>query len=128
MNIIQKVLVKQVLTEKSKEKLAEQFITQKKLLEQECQQLLFEERKLLNKKGISKQEVSRRFKHEVEIRQERIKRINYQLNQLELLPLGSEITEEEVESLVEVNVGDDWGKLAEERVILIKDGIVIQIK
>lgn len=42
MNIIKKVVIKQVVTEKSKEKIYRNFHDHKLRLEQECQQLLFE--------------------------------------------------------------------------------------
>lgn len=128
MKILQKIPVKQILTEKSKKKLAEQFMSRKKQLEQECQQLLFEERKLLNKKGVSKLEVNKRFRQEIDNREIKIKNMEFQMEQLNILPLGSEITEGEVETLVEVKVGDDWEELVSNRAILIEDGIVIQIK
>ena len=128
MKIIRKIPVKQVITENSKNKLTSQFIRQKRQLEQECQQLRFEQRKLQNKKGISKEEVHRRFQREIARRTDKIKWTEYQMDQLEILPLGSEITEEEVESLVEVEVGADWSNLMEDKAIIIKDGTVIQIK
>lgn len=128
MKILQKIPVKQILTEKSKKKLAEQFMSRKKQLEQECQQLQFEERKLLNKKGISKLEINKRFRQEIDNREIKIKNMEFQMEQLDILPLGSEITEGEVETLVEVKVGDDWEELLSNKAILIEDGIVIQIK
>ncbi|WP_077621986.1 YlqD family protein [Sediminibacillus massiliensis] len=128
MKIIQKIPVKQVITEKSKQGLADQFNGQKQRLEQECQQLQFEQRKLQNKKGVSKEEITKRFQREITKRKDKVKWIEFQLEQLEILPIGSEITEGEVESLVEVEVGNSWDSLTEDKAIIIKDGVVIQIK
>src|SRR5699024_9036964 len=64
MQIIKKVLIKQIVTEKSKEKLRNSFNDHKMRLEQECQQLRFEQRKLENKRSMSKQELSQRFQQE----------------------------------------------------------------
>lgn len=128
MEFIHKVPVKQILTENSKEKLTDQFIARKNQLEQECQQLQFEKRKLLNKKGMSETEVKRRFEQEIARRQEKIRMSDYQLDQLDILPLGSEITEGEVDVLVEVEVGANWEELINKKAIIVKDGIVIQIK
>lgn len=128
MEFIHKVPVKQILTENSKEKLTDQFIARKNQLEQECQQLQFEKRKLLNKKGMSETEVKRRFEQEIARRQEKIRMSDYQLDQLDILPLGSEITEGEVDVLVEVEVGAKWEELINKKAIIVKDGIVIQIK
>jgi len=97
-------------------------------LEQECQQLLFEQRKLENKIGTSKQEIKSRFQREINQRQHRIKSIDFKLEQLEILEIGSEIIEREVEALVEVNEGEHWDEVMSERAIVIKDNIVIRIE
>ncbi|MBM7571798.1 YlqD family protein [Aquibacillus albus] len=128
MNIIQKIPVKQVLTDDSKEKMNQKFCHKKQQLDQECQQLLFEQKKLQNKNGISKQEVYKRFQQEIMRRKEQIKWIEFQLEQLEILPIGSELIEREVEALVEVSEGSNWQELMENKAIIIKDDIVIRIE
>ncbi|GIO26128.1 YlqD family protein [Ornithinibacillus bavariensis] len=127
MNIIKKVVIKQVITENSKSALKQKFNNQKMRLEQECQQLLFEQRKLQNKKGISKQQLQSRFQQEIKKRKEKINLIVFKIEQLEMLDIGSEIVEGEVEALVEVNVGTHWNELIEQTAIVIKDDIVIRI-
>ncbi|QTM99392.1 hypothetical protein ERJ70_08800 [Sediminibacillus dalangtanensis] len=127
MKIIRKIPVKQVITERSKERLVKQFNQNKQQLEQECQQLQFEQRKLQNKKGVSKHEVAKRFQQEIKKRKDKIKWIEFQLEQLDILPIGSEITEEEVETLVEVEEGSNWSDISDNKAIIVKDGIVIQI-
>lgn len=127
MKIIKKILIKQIITEKSKEKIRDRFHEEKMRLEQECQQLLFEKRKLQNKPGVSKHEVNQRFQREISRREESIELIKFKKEQLEHLDIGSEIVEGEVEALVEVSVGDDWGKLMKSQTIVIKDNIVIRI-
>lgn len=127
MKIVKKILVKQIITEKSKEKIRANFHEQKMRLEQECQQLRFEKRKLQNKSGISKQEVKYRFQEEIDKRKKEIELIEFKEEQLELLDIGSEIVEGEVESLVEVSVGADWNTLMEKQAIIIKDNIVVRI-
>src|SRR5690625_1043458 len=97
-------------------------------LEQECQQLLFEKRKMLNKKGAHKQEVERKFHQEVQKRKEKIELIEFKEEQLEVLDLGSEIVEGEVESLVEVGIGTNWEELMKQQAIVIKDNIVVRIE
>jgi hypothetical protein len=44
------------------------------------------------------------------------------------LPLGSEIKEKEVQALVDVNVGDSWDQITKEQMIIVKDGIIIEIR
>jgi len=127
MEIIKKVLIKQIITEQSKEKLHTNFMKSKMRLEQECQQLLFEQRKLQNKTGVSKQEIAKRFQPEIKQRKENIKIIDFKLEQLDTLEIGSEIIEKEVEALVEVYEGLHWDEVMKEKAIVIQDGIVIRI-
>ena len=124
---MKKVLIKQVITKKSKEKLRENFTGHKMRLEQECQQLLFEQRKLQNKSGVSKQEVNQRFQQEIKNRKEKMKLVDFKLEQLDMLEIGSEITEKEVEALVEVKVGSHWDQVMEEAAIIVEDDVVIRI-
>lgn len=124
--IIKKVLIKQIVTEQSKQNLRNHFKKQKMQLEQECQQLLFEQRKISNKSKISKQELNTRFQNEIQRRREEITLIDFKIEQLEMVEIGSEIAESEVETLVEVKEGMHWNAL-NEQVIVIKDGIVVRI-
>src|SRR5699024_5787668 len=127
MKIISKVFVKQIVTEKSKEKLFTIFQDSKMRLEQECQQLLFEQRKLQAKKGVSKIEVENRFQVEINSRKEKIKEVEFKMEQLEILETGSEIIEKEVDALVEVSVGMHWNEIMDEKAIVIEDDIVQRI-
>ncbi|WP_145542841.1 YlqD family protein [Virgibacillus sp. SK37] len=127
MKIIKKVLVKQIVTEKSRKKLLNQFNKQKMRLEQECQQLLFEKKKLQNKPGVSKQDVTRRFQNEITKRREKLDLIDFKIEQMEMLELGVEIVEDEVEALVEVTKGMNWEEIMSEQSIVIKDGIIVRI-
>ncbi|MBM7598619.1 hypothetical protein JOC34_000976 [Virgibacillus halotolerans] len=127
MKIMRKVLIKQIVTEKSKTKLKNKFNQSQMRLEQECQQLLFEQRKLQNKTGVSKQEISQRFQQEINKRKEKINLIDFKLEQLDILEIGSEMIEKEVEALVEVEVGSHWNEMVNEKAIVIKDDVVIRI-
>lgn len=127
MQIIQRVLIKQIVTDKSKQKLLVKFNNRKTQLEQECQQLKFEKRKLQNKSPLSKYEIANRFQKELSRRKEKINTLDFKIEQLDKLPIGSEIVEREVEALVEVSVGSNWDELVRNKEIVIKDGIVIRI-
>ena len=127
MEIVKKILIKQIITEKSKENIRSNFQEQKMRLEQECQQLLFEKRKLQNKPGVPKQEIAHRFQDELDRRKEEIKLIDFKEEQLELLDVGSEIVEGEVEALVEVSVGADWDEVLRPQAIVVQDNIVVRI-
>src|SRR5699024_5375722 len=128
MKIIKKVTVKQILTPTSKEHLKEDFQKQKMQLEQECEQLMFEKRKLMQRSNLSKESIKRKFAQEINNREEKISLIDFKLNQLERLPYGAEIVETEVDALVEVNVGMNWYEEVQQQTIIIKDGIVVRIE
>lgn len=127
MKIIKKVLIKQIITEKSKQKLLHNFETQKMQLEQECQQLQFEQRKLQNKPSLSKQEIETRFQQEIKKRRDKMMLIDFKVEQLDVVEIGSEVIESTVESLVEVSEGMHWTKVMDEQAIIIKDDRVIRI-
>jgi spore germination protein GerM len=124
MKILHQVAVKQILTETSKQALIEQFSNKKKLLEQECDQLYFEYKKVEK----SSKQLATQFLKEIDKRREKVKLVEFQLQQVHILPIGSELKERDVEAIVEVNVGDDWNTLMNESTIVIKDGIVDQIR
>lgn len=126
MQIQKKVYVKQVVTETSKFVLHEKFANQMNQLERECQQLLFEQRKLSSKMR-NKQKVEQRFQSEINQRKDRITIIQFKLDQLQELEFGQEIIEKEVDGIVNVEVGMDWKEMEEQTSIVIQDNRVIRI-
>ncbi|MCT1904162.1 YlqD family protein [Oceanobacillus sojae] len=127
MKLIKKVPIKLVVTEESKEKIRQNFNNHKLRLEQECQQLQFEIRKLKNKSVNVRSDMETRFNQEIKNRQEKMKLLDFKIEQLDELKMGSEIVEKEVEALVEVEVGSDWHHVMKEQAIVIKDDKVIRI-
>lgn len=125
MNILHTVTVKQVITNTSKQTLLTQFTEKKMKLEQECDQLYFELRKV--EKAKNNPIMSLQFEREIEKRREKIKLVEFKIEQMNTLPLGSELKEKEVQAIFEVNVGDNWNELLQEKTIVIKDGVVQQI-
>lgn len=128
MKIIKRIQIKQVITEESKVALREKFEHEKHRLEIECQQLLFEKKKLKNRSPASKQQVHERFYQEIEQRKDKIKLLDFKLEQLELLEIGSEIVEKEVDALVEVKVGADWDQIIGKQAIVVEDNKVVRIE
>lgn len=128
MQLLQSVTVKQVLTENSKNELHHSYHQKKIILQKECDQLRFEMKKLERTKKFPPANLKTHFEKEINNRKEKIKLIDFQIEQLNLLPLGSEIKEQSVQAIVDVRVGDDWEKLSKEKVIIVKDGIIIDIR
>ncbi len=125
--ILRKTKIKQVITPKSKATLQQKFEKRKTKHQTELDQLYFEKKKLLHQKKFQPNQVEKRFNREEERRKRSIEWCTYQLEQLETLPIGSEIVEGEVEEIIELSVGDSWDDIAGNREIVIKDGIIEKI-
>ncbi|GAA0331643.1 YlqD family protein [Bacillus carboniphilus] len=126
MRIIRKITVKQVLTEESKSSIQKKLHNEKDMLKKECEQLLFEQKKMEHSKKGRNSSLQTSFLQEIERREDQIESIRFQLEQLEILPLGTELRESEIEALIEVNEGDSWDRLVKE--IVIENGIVKEIR
>lgn len=126
MKIIRRIPIKQVLTEESKMTLSHTLQNEIEQLEKECQQLLFEHKRFERMKKGHSERVESSFLKEIEKRKNRIKAIQFQLQQLEIIPLGTEIKETEVEAVVDIEVGNRWNEVVKE--IVIENGIVKEIR
>ncbi|UTL74335.1 YlqD family protein [Bacillus halotolerans] len=126
MQIIHRVVVMQVLTERSKEKLLSTFTEKKQMLERECSRLYFQLRK--HEKEQQNPDVIEQFKKAIEKRKDNMKMIDFQITQVHTLPLGSEMKEKEIDALLTIEVGDDWHEKTAANTIVIKDGTVIEIR
>ncbi|MDQ0215101.1 hypothetical protein J2S13_001500 [Oikeobacillus pervagus] len=128
MQIIQTVTVKQVLTEKSKQQQVEKFQMKINQLYKECEQLHFEQKKMEKAKKNDAFEVKRFFKKEIDLRKEKMEALQITMDQLEILPIGSEIKERELQTIVEIHEGDSWDQIVAGKTIVVKDGIIIEIR
>ncbi|KIY20878.1 MULTISPECIES: YlqD family protein [Mesobacillus] len=126
MKVLQTIVVKQVLTEESKEKIHRKYHSKKLQLQKECDQLRFERKKLEKSKQFSPETLKKHFEQKIKTHQEKIKLLDFQIDQLHILPLGSEWKETELQGIVEVNIGDQWETLG--KTIIVKDGIVTEIR
>ncbi|MGZ3732269.1 MAG: YlqD family protein [Parachlamydiaceae bacterium] len=128
MQLIQTVVVKQILTENSREKLFNQYNSRRLQLQKECDQLQFELKRLEKTKTFSPDALKKHFEKEIQMRHEKEKLLEFQIEQLHMLPLGSELKEKEVQALVEIKVGDVWDERMGQPSIIIKDGIIEDIR
>lgn len=127
MKVIKKTLIKQVITEKSKRKLEYKFKQKKAKLNLECEQLIFEKKKLQKEKKNATHKIAKHFQTEIDKKKRSINQLNFKIEQLHQLPLGSEIVENTIESIVEVSVGMNWTDFLAETTIIIEDDIVVRI-
>ena len=72
--------------------------------------------------------IAESFDKEIQHRLDKVKQIEFQLEQLHMLPLGSEIKEKEIQALIDVQEGDRWSEITQERTIVIKDDVIIEIR
>ncbi|RFU68833.1 YlqD family protein [Bacillus sp. V59.32b] len=128
MKILQNVIVNQVLTDSSKNQLLEKYKSKKAQLQKEGDQLRFELKKLEKTKKFQPGSLRAHFEKEINNRQEKIKLLDFQIEQLDILPIGSELKEREVESIVDVEIGANWDELIQTKTIVVKDGIVSEIR
>lgn len=127
MKIIRKVAVKQILTEASRRRTLENIRNDMRRLQKECEQLRFEWRRQQREHKYDRGRLKEKFDRELKRRHEKCNVLEYQIEQLESLPLGSEWHDGEVQALVDVEVGDDWEAL-HHSAIVIKDGKVHDIR
>ncbi|MCU9593116.1 YlqD family protein [Caldibacillus thermolactis] len=127
MQILTTVTVNQILTEKSREKLFHTFQNRKQALQKEIDQLKFEKKRLEKTKKYNIKMLHNYFEKEIENRNEKIKLLEFQIEQLEILPLGSQLKEREVQGLVNVEVGDKWNDNLN-KTIVVKDGVITEIR
>ncbi len=129
MKVIRQAIVKQVLTEKSRRELFEKFAEEKKRYETECAQLDFERRKVLKKQNYKNNiSITARFNEEIKRRRNKIRKLEFQTEQLQILPIGTEVIEEKIEVIYEIQEGDDWNQVANPSEIVIKDGVILEIR
>ncbi|WP_050614751.1 YlqD family protein [Bacillus testis] len=128
MKILQSITVNQVLTENSKNQLLEKYHNQHAQLQKEIDQLKFEMKKIEKTKKVPPVSLKIHFEKEISNRMEKIKLLEYKVEQLDILPVGSELKEREVEALVEVEVGSDWEELTRAKAIIVTDGKVTEIR
>lgn len=98
----------------------------------ELEQLQFQQKKLLfdaQKKGSEAiRIVHERIDQENKKRTEKLDILISQLEHIEKLQEGDIILQETVESEVDINIGDKWDLIFKSKEIIIKDGIVIDIR
>lgn len=126
MHILQTVSVVQVVTDALKKDRMYDYESEMRQLERETAQLLFEKKKA-ERAGSKQVDVAARFQQEIDQRHEKIAIIEFQMSQLEQLPMGTELKERDIQSVVEVKAGDRFDG-GDGGTIVVKDGVIIEIR
>lgn len=126
MHILQTVSVVQVVTDSLKQNRMNAYEQQKRRLERETAQLLFEKKKA-ERSGSKQAEAAARFQIEIDQRHEKLAVVEFQISQLDQLPLGTELKERDIQSIVDIKTGDHFdGKTG--GTIVVKDGVIVEIR
>lgn len=131
LTLIRPVLIKIKVTENYKKVLAVELQEAIRRVELDLQHLDFQEKRLLaefekkNLQGIpaARQELDQERRRRLDSRQKLID----SLKEVGQLALGSEVISGKMESPVEVEVGDNWGRVIGMEIIL-QDGVVSDIR
>ncbi|MCA0174332.1 YlqD family protein [Bacillus sp. RAR_GA_16] len=127
MKIIVTYDVKQILTEQSRASYFNKWQKERGSLQQEIEHLQFEMKRLQKKRPADQTWIAEQFEKEIRSRTERMSFLDFKVDQLEELSLGSEIHDGEIESIQHVQVGDQWYAREQKGKIVVKDGIVQSI-
>lgn len=132
LTIRQPVSVKFILTETTKQQIIAESRRQADQLTNELEQLEAQGQQALEQAMAQGAEAAQQMREHLE--QETNNRIAQreqligQIQQIQQLELGTEIQNMTVETSVDVKVGDDWGQILRGSEIIIKDGIVQEIR
>lgn len=132
LTIRQPVAVKFILTETAKQQILMQHRQQIDQLSAELDQLE-EQGKIaleqaMQQGGDVAQQVREQLEAEKQGRIQQREQLIFQLQQFQQMELGTEIQNMTVETTVDVHVGDDWGSILQGSEIIIKDGVVHEIR
>ncbi|MCL6445700.1 MAG: YlqD family protein [Alicyclobacillus sp.] len=133
MTIRQPVAVKFILTESTKQQIIQEHRMQIDRLSFELDQIeeqgkLAIEQAMAQGGGELAQQVREQVEAEKNARLEQREQLIQQIQQFQQMELGTEIQNMNVETSIDVHVGDDWGKILLGSEIIIKDGIVHEIR
>lgn len=132
LTIRQPVVVKFILTEQTKQQLLNDLRGQVDRLSSEIDQLEKQGKAMLEdamaQGGSQAQELRERLESEKQNRRQQIEQIVLQVQQIQQMELGTELQNMNVETTIDVRVGDDWTKVLRGSEIIVKDGIVHEIR
>ncbi|USG67745.1 YlqD family protein [Brevibacillus ruminantium] len=132
LTILRTVQVKIILTEAARSAMMEKYERELRQQEDEREQWEFQAKKLLadarKRSADLFQQMQERLSVEERKRLEKQGNLQFQKRQLENLPLGAEIDYMTVQSPVQIQVGDVWEEKMAGTVIVIKDGVIHEIR
>ncbi|RIV21060.1 hypothetical protein D2Q93_10770 [Alicyclobacillaceae bacterium I2511] len=132
MSIRQPVAVKFILTEDTKQQILTEQRRQIEQITASLEQLEQGGRQALEQAMAQGGDVAAKIKEQVEQQKQshlqQREQLIQQIQQIQQMSIGTEVPNMNVETTVEVHVGDDWGKILLGSEVIVKDGIVHEIR
>jgi len=131
MLIKRNVKVKMIMTAKTRNDLEKEFLGEIQQIRMELEQLEFQSKKLIaeaKRKNLDSKQMQIKIKNEQDKRLARLEQMEIRVKEILKVPDGAELGYSNVDSFVEVRIGDKWDSLVESTEIILKDGIVIEIR
>jgi F0F1-type ATP synthase membrane subunit b/b' len=132
LTIRQPVAVRLILTEQTKQQILQESREQIDRLNYELEQIEEQGKEAMEQAMSQGGDVAQQLRDQIE--QEQAERIQQrdelieQIQQVQQLEIGSEVQNMTVETTVDVNVGDDWNNILQGSEIVVKDGVVQEIR
>lgn len=132
LDIRQPVAVKLILTEGTKQQILQEQRRQIEQVMNELEQLESQGREALQQAmaqgGDFAQQVRQQLENEKNTREQRREELFQQMQQIQQMELGAEIQNMTVETVVSVKPGDDWSKVLLGAEIIVRDGVIQEIR
>ncbi|GAE24225.1 hypothetical protein JCM9140_137 [Halalkalibacter wakoensis JCM 9140] len=130
MKLLRDVVIKQVLTKKRKAKMIQELQGKLQQVNREIEQLKFHLHKATKESGNKhdQQEIRARYMKDIKNREAKASSILFKVKQMETLTEGIELSEGTVSSIIEVRKGDPWPEMHQPAEIVVKDGIIEEIR
>ncbi|PPA72077.1 YlqD family protein [Jeotgalibacillus proteolyticus] len=127
MQVKQKVIIKEIMTNSSKSRLKQSLNEKINRAEKESEQLLFQQKKLEKQFEQSSESVKQKIQQELTKRRQFIRSVNNQLKSIEETAMGTEYTLMETETYLDLHEGSIWHP-EQKPVIVLEDGMVKEIR
>jgi hypothetical protein len=132
LEIRQPVAVKLILTEATKQQIIQEQRRQIEQVMNELEQIDAQGREALQQAmaqgGEFAQAVRQQIEQEKQTREQRREELFQQMQQIQQMELGTEIQNMTVETVVQVKPGDDWSKVLLGSEIIVRDGVIQEIR
>ncbi|OEH85790.1 hypothetical protein BHU72_03130 [Desulfuribacillus stibiiarsenatis] len=125
------VRVKMIMTDETRKEIEEKYLGELHQIRIELEQLEFQNKKLVaeaRRKSIDAKDIIYKFDQEKKKRALRLEQLEIKIKEILKIENGVELAYSTVDSYVTVEIGSKWETLIESPEIILKDGIVVEIR